>query len=272
VNETVTLDKLTYDVCKSLKNNDKETFKTYFDANSINSVSTSQFDYVFNNAAAIASKYDLPTYEIWKKERTFFNNDTIKKIIRVGLPFIAKATSAAPEYYFMLSYDQQILVSFNLQKTTTFENMPDRMFPNKKEKFEFVSEDLVKIKIYSLPGQNSDAENAKTVELEKNHLTNEIKNEFSIFLNQLNSSEIISSDKGSVKEQTNTNDLKAVVFTFKDGNDFLTLSVVNPAQQHKFVEVITFYSLNAAIIYQISDKDKAKINSLLDQFTSKYLK
>ncbi len=271
--QKTSVDKLTYELCLSLKQNDKEKFKSYFDPNVLNSVSAGEFDYVFNNAVAVANKYELPSFELWKQNRIFFENDSVNKIIRMGLPFIRKATTANPESYFKIGYnlDQQF-TGLNLQNITTPENMPDRMFPNKKDRFEFAEKDLVSIRLYFLPGQNSNAQNSKSVEFKEQELTANIKTDFNKVLNFLNSAEIVSAEKGAVHEQTNTNDLKAIMFKFRDGNEVLSLSILNPTKLDKYVEVNTFYIINAAILYQLTTKDKSGVQKLLDEFVSKYVK
>ena len=270
--EKVSIEKLSYDLCHSLKQKDKEKFKSYFDPSVLNSISTGQFDYVYNNAVAITDKYELPTFELWKQNWIFFENDSVNKLIRIGLPFIRKATTSTPESYFKIGYNaEQKFTGFNLQNVTSYEDMPDRQFPNKKEKFEFSETELVTIRIYFLPGQNADAEQSKSIEFKEKTLTANIKADFKNILETLNSSQIVSSQKGAVHEQTNTNDLKAIIFEFKDGNEILNLGVLNPTKLDKYVEINTFYAMNAAILYQISDNDKSKIQKLLDQFVSKYI-
>jgi len=271
--EKIPIDKLVYDLCVSLKQKDINKFKSYFDLTTINGTSESQFNYVFNNAVANVSNYELPSFEIWKKNWIFFENDSINHIVRVGLPFIRKATTATPESYLKISYNVDGKFSgLVLQNVTTFNELPDRMFPNKKEKFEFSVDNVIKIRLYFLPGQNTDSEYSKSIEFKEDGLTENIKLDFRKILDVLNSTKIISGDKGAIHEQTNTNDLKAVLFDFKDGNDVLNLSVLNATKLDKYVEVNTFYTMNAAIIYQLSETDKSKIQKLLDQFISKYTK
>jgi len=268
----VPIDKITYEMCVSLKQNDKEKFKSYFDVSTLNGLSISEFDYVFNNAVAVANKYELPSFELWKENWIFFENDSVNNIVRVGLPFIRKPTTANPESYFKISYNaEQKFIGFTLQNVTS-DNLPDRMFPNKKDKFEFSENDLVDIRIYFLPGQNSEAKQSKSMEFKETELNTQIKADFKKILELINSAEIISAEKGAVHEQTNTNDLKAIVFKFKDGNEVLTLSVLNPTKLDKYVEVNTFYVINAAILYQLSDRDKTEIQEQLNQFVSKYIK
>lgn len=270
--DKVPIDKLVYDMCVSLKQNDKETFKSYFDAGSLNSVSAGEFDYVFNNAVSVANKYELPSYELWKGNWIFFENDSVNSLIRVGLPFIRKATTTNPEAYFKISYNaEQKFTGLALQNVTS-DNLPDRMFPNKKDKFDFSENDLISIRIYFLPGQNSEANQSRSAEFKEQDLTPQIKADFKKVLDYINSSTIVSAKKGTVHEQTNTNDLKAINFKFRDGNEVLTLSVLNPTKADKYVEVNTFYLINAAILYQLSDKDKLEIQKLLDEFVSKYIK
>lgn len=270
--EKIPMEKLAYDFCSSLKLKDKQKYTTYFSSESINSASIGQFDYVYNNAAAIVSKYELPSFEYWKTNRIFYQNDSANNRIRIGLPFIGGPTSTTPESYFLIGYDnEQKFTGFNIQNVTTYKDLPDRMFPNKKEKFDFSEHDLISVRIYFLPGQNTEVNKSKSVEFKENELTASIKSDFKNVIDVINSSKIESAEKGAIQEQSNTNDLKAIVFHIKDGNEVLTLSVLNPTQLEKYIEVNTFYTTNAAILYQLSEKNKSEIQKLLDTFVIKYI-
>lgn len=267
------MEKLAYDFCSSLKHKDKGKYTTYFSSDAINGCSVSEFDYVYNNAVAIVNKYELPSFEYWKKNRIFYQFDSVNNRIRIGLPFVGGATLPRPESYFLIAYDaEQKFTGFNIQNVTTYKDLPDRMFPNKKEKFDFSENDLISVRIYFLPGQNSDPSQSKSIDFKGGELTDNIKNDFKQVLDTINASTIEAAEKGAIQEQKNTNDLKAIVFDFKDGNEVLTLSVLNPTQLEKFIEVNTFYSTNAAILYQLSKKNKFEIQKLLNTFVIKYIK
>ncbi len=197
----------------------------------------------------------------------------MNRIIRIGIPFIAKATTSQPKAYFMLRYNPEMKFdALNLTPLPKSKDLPDRMFPNRKEKFEFTEKDLVSIRVYFLPGPNPKADQSKSILFKNLDFTPEIISDFKNVIDILNSSKITSSEKGEIQEQKNTNDLKAIIYQFKDGNETINLSVLNPSQLEKYVEVNTFYIVNAAIHYQISDTDKIKIQTQLNKIISKYLK
>lgn len=267
------IDHVVYDAFKALKNKDKEKFVSYFDLATINELNISEFNMCYNHYIAAVEKFELPNYKIWKKDKLFYVKDSINKIIRIGLPFISGATTGTPEYTFKIGYGEDLLLrGFKLNKTPKASELSDRSFPHKIDKFDFSTANLVSIRLYFLPGQNPTHESAKSVKFINKTLTENIIKDFESIFSRLDKSKIENASKVSITEELNTNDLRAILFDFQDGNEIVSLNIINSANQDKYLEINHFYVMNAAYKYELSLIDKTEMNTLLKTYIKKYLK
>lgn len=267
------IDHVVYDAFKALKNKDKEKFVSYFDLAVINKLNISEFNMYYNHYVAAVEKFELPDYDIWKKNKLFYLKDSINKIIRIGLPFISGATTGTPEYTFKIGYGEDLLLrGVELNKTPTASDLSDRSFPHKIDKFDFSTINLVSIRLYFLPGQNPSHENAKSIVFINETLTENIIKDFEPIFTRLDKSKIESASKVSITEELNTNDLRAILFDFQDGNEIVSLNIINSANQDKYLEINHFYVMNAAYKYEVSEMDKIEMNTLLKTYLKKYIK
>ncbi len=267
------LDTIVYDIIKSLYKNDKSEFASYFDAKLMSELSTSQFDYLYNNTTFILKNYSLPDYNKWVKYRQYYLEDTTQKTIMVGLPFISNLTSTIPDYTMILTYQENDLLSgFRIKKTLDAEDLSERSFPSKKDKLYFPLNNLIEIRLYYLEGLDEYSEKAKYIEFKDKTLNEKIISSFDTLFNTLGKSTILLTKKSSLHEIKNINNLVSINFTFKDKYEKNFLQIINPADDSKYLEVNHFYKMNAAYKYELLQEDKEKLNGIINLLKQEYIK
>ena len=125
-------EKIAFTICNALQNNDSTAFKDCFDSEGIKNVPEKRFKKMFKEYKEVISRYRLPEYEIWKKKRIYFNNDSLFEALRIGMPFSGDSISGNPDYYFRIKYTNKLkVISFTLTKVNAYQIPADSILSPK---------------------------------------------------------------------------------------------------------------------------------------------
>ena len=269
--DNVSIEEIGFNVLKSIKENDKQGFLALFDQKVLAQTPPDQIDTAFNFYKNLLADYDFPTVDVWKKEKFFCQVDTVKRIVAIGLPLI-NATNSKVDFIFELQFSSENqLTGINLNKTADPEVLPDSHFPPKEDEFNYSFDSLLSIKLYSLPGLNSNPQLSKYIAYERTEFTSEIKSDFGKILTDLNQSAIIGSEK-TISQQPNSNDLKAVIFIFRDNGKERSLFLISNEIDEHPLDIHTFYVTNATYAYHVNDSCTALLKEDISVLVGKYVK
>lgn len=269
--QPLTIDEIAYNAIKSMKENNVERFVSLFDSAIVKQAPAGQFDEAFATYASILNDYDLPAFNVWKDNRFFWQIDTVKRILVLGLP-LTNDKNTLPEYVFQMGYSStNKLIGINVNKTQNAQDMPDSKFPPKEDAFNYSFDSLLSIRLYYLPGLNSDVRLSKSISIVKADFTSETFTDFGALLADLNKSEITGADKVNSQQPT-SNDLKGIAMVFKDKGTERSVFLISNNIAERELEINIFYITNATYSYQVSDDSRDQLKEDIGALIEKYIK
>jgi hypothetical protein len=269
--KTLTVDEVAYTALKSMKEKDKVAFLALFDPGIVAKSSEGQIDSTFQVYSNLLSNYDLPNFDSWKSDRFFWQLDTVNRIIATGLPLV-NSKNTPVDYVFEMWYSTAgMLTGITVHKIADPENLPEDHYPPNEQVFNYSFDSLQSIRVYSLPGINSNTQFSKSVTYNSSEFNEEIKSDFGELISDLNKSEIIGSKKINSNQST-SNDLKAVIFVFADRNRYRNVYLISNNIPGRELELNTFYVTNATYAYQVGAIDSTHLKEDIDLLVAKYLK
>lgn len=270
-NKQKSIDEIGFSALNSIKNNDKQKLYELFDQDILSLTSQSKFDSAFEFYKTIIDKYDFPEFESWKKDRFFYQIDTITKTLAIGLP-LNNVNNSTVDYVFEMQFSSKNkIVGIRVNKVPEAGFMPDSEFTPKEEKFNYSFDSLLSIRLYCLPGLNSNPKLSRSIAFNNMEFNNEIKNDFGDLLSKLNKSQILGVRK-TTSEQLTTNDLKAIIFLFKDNGKERSLYLISNNIKNRPFEIHVFYVVNATYAYQVNDDNIIQLKSDISSLILKYIK
>lgn len=268
--EHITVDELGYNLLSSLKNNNKKAFLELFDAAVLAQTSQGKMDTAFTFYKSAIDIYELPAFDVWKKERFAFNSDTTNHVLIMALPIIFPR-DGKPDYVIELHLSpENRIIGISLNKMPDASQMPDDHFPDIQNAFNYSFDSLESIKLYYLPGINSDPKLSKYQLFGKNEFNDTVKADFNSLFSHLNASSILSSEK-IVSQQPNSNDLKAVIFVYRINGRERNLFLISNNFQENSLAIDDFYVTNATRSYTINEDDRIQLTSDIAKLIDKYI-
>jgi hypothetical protein len=269
--EVSSIDEIGFNVLRSIKENSKENFLAAFDKTVLSQTPQAQLDTAFEFYKNVLAEYDFPSIDTWKNDRFFCQVDSIKRIVAIGLP-LTNATNSKVDFIFELQFSSDnLLTGITLNKTADPQVMPDSHFPPKEDKFNYSFDSLLSIRLYSLPGLNSNPQLSKSVAYERSEFTSEIKSDFGQILADLNQSAIVGAEK-TISQQPTSNNLKAVIFIFKDKDKERSLFLISNEIEERPLEINAFYVTNATYAYDVNDSCTTRLKEDISVLVGKYVK
>jgi hypothetical protein len=269
--ESRSIDEIAFDALHAMKAGDKEHFLQLFDETFLSQTPADQLDTAFEFYKTLLAPYDFPDYRTWKDQRFFLQVDTLHRVVAIGLPLEA-TTNIGVEYVFEIQFSEQNKIAgWACNRVPKAYELPESQFPLKEDSFNYTLDSVVLIRLYYLPGVNANVNLSREVVFTQEQFNDNLKNDFGSLLNTLDSSKIISAEK-TISEQEESNELKAVIFQFRDCGKKRQLFLVGNNLAERPLDIHVFYQTNAAYAYHLSDANTIEIKAAIDRLFTKYLK
>jgi hypothetical protein len=269
--EEKSIDEIGFSVLYAIKNNDKQQFLELFDPTVLANTPQDKLDTAFEFYKTVLNDYDFPTFDAWTKNRPGWQIDTVRRVFAIALPLM-NINQGKVDFIFEMQYSSENkIMGIALNKTADPSQMPEGAFPLKEEAFDYSFNNLESIRLYYLPGLNSDPQLSQSRTFSSAEFNDTIRNDFGNILNHLNASSIVNAEK-TVSQQKNSKDLKAVIFAFNDNGRERNLFLVSNYFTEKSLTIDVFYTTNAAYTYQVNDSNAAQLTTDINELMEKYLK
>jgi hypothetical protein len=272
------VEEIGFNALQAIKNNDRQSLYKLFDQDLLANTPESSLDEIVIESKKILDQYPFPKWEDWKKNRLLCKFDTSNLVLTIGVPLSPPAKGSVDHLFNIKFSSSDKITSINISQIPGANYMPDSEFPKKEEKFNYTFDSLISIRLYYLPGNSISPDSSKSIEFKGKELSLKLQQDFESVLATLNSSKINSTTKTTEHLQP-TNELKALIFRYRDGvyldskqkREKSVFLISNENVENTF-EVRNFNVLNATYLYQLSDKDNKALKKQIDTYFKKYIK